>query len=62
MPSGAIREQRGVRVLFDMARDFVEMELHGVGVGERQSERRAPAASRTDRAKEIGVLIALIAC
>ena len=36
------------------------MELHhfGVGIGERQ--RRALALGRTDRAEEIGVLVALI--
>jgi hypothetical protein len=36
------------------------MQLHGGGVGEGQSERRALALRRADRAKEIGVLIALI--
>ena len=60
MPAGAIEQQRGVRAFFDMARDFIEMKLHhfGVGVGERQ--RRAFALGGTDRAEEIGVLVALV--
>ena len=60
MPSGAIEQQDGVRALRDMARDFIEMKLHGGGVGEGQGERRALAARRTDRAEEIGVFVALI--
>ena len=59
MPAGAVEQQYGVCALFDMARDFVEMELHhfGVDVGERQ--RRALALRRTDCAKEISVCVAL---
>ena len=44
----------------DLGGDLVEMELHHLGVGEGQRQRRAFAASGTDRAEEIGVLIALI--
>ena len=60
MPAGAIEQQNGMRAFFDMARDFVEMELHHfcVGVGERQ--RRALALGRADCAEEIGVLVALV--
>jgi len=60
MPSGAVEQQDGVRAHGDMARDFIEMKLHGGSVGEGQSERRALAARRTDRAEEIGILVALI--
>ena len=44
----------------DIARDFVEMKLHhvGVGIGKRQS--RSDAASGTDRAEQIGVVVALV--
>ena len=47
-------------VLGDIARDFVEVKLHhvGVGVGKRQS--RSDTASRTDRAEQIGVVVALV--
>ena len=44
----------------DVARDFVEVELHGVGVGVGQGERRADAARRADGAEQIGVLVALV--
>lgn len=46
--------------LCDMAADLVEVELHGVGVGEGQCERGARAAGGTDGAEEIGVLVALV--
>ena len=44
----------------DIARDFVEMKLHHVGVGMRKRQSRSDAAGRTDRAEQIGVVIALI--
>jgi hypothetical protein len=36
------------------------MELHHVGVGIGQRQRRPDAASRTDRAEQIGVVVALV--
>jgi hypothetical protein len=36
----------------DVARDFVELKLHHVGVGMRKRERRSDAASRADRAEQ----------
>ena len=60
MPSGAIEQQDRVRAPRDLARDFIEMELHGGGVGEGQGERRATTARRADRAEKIEVLVALI--
>ena len=44
----------------DVAADFLEMELHRVGVGKRQGQRRALAFCRADCAKEIGALVALV--
>jgi len=46
--------------LGDVARDFVEVELHHVSVGIRQREGGADAAGRADRAEQIGVVIALV--
>ena len=60
VPSGAVEQQNGVGALGDVARDFVEMELHREGVGEGQRERRALAPRRADRAEEIGVLVTLV--
>jgi hypothetical protein len=43
-----------------VARDFVKMELHRLGIGVRQSERCAFSVSRADGAEEIDVLVALV--
>ena len=51
MPSGAVEQQHGVGAFGDTAGDFFEMELHGLGVGEGQRERRADAARGTDGAE-----------
>ena len=51
MPSGPVEQQHGVGAFGDMARNFVEVELHGLGVGVGQRERRADAARRTDGAE-----------
>ena len=60
MPSGAVEQQHGVGALGDMAGDFIEMELHGLGVGEGQRKRGPDAAGGTNGAEQIGALIALI--
>ncbi len=60
MPSGAVEQQHGMGAVGDIARDFVEMKLHHVGVGMRKRQSRSDAAGRTDRAEQIGVVIALI--
>ena len=39
-PSGAVEQQRGMSALGDVARDFIEMKLHGGGVGEVSSNAR----------------------
>jgi len=49
-----------VGAIGDVARDFIEVELHHVGVGMRQREGRSDAASRADRAEQIGVVITLV--
>src|ERR1700690_2147738 len=60
MPSGAIEQQDGVGALSDIARDFVEVKLHHVGVCIGQRQSRSDTASRTDRAEQIGVVVALV--
>ena len=60
VPSGAVEQHHSVRALGDVARDFVEVELHRFGVGIGQRERRADAARRADGAEQIGVVVALI--
>jgi len=49
-----------VGALGDVARDFVEVELHHVSVGVGQHEGRPDAAGRADGAEQIGVVIALV--
>ena len=44
----------------DVERDFVEVELHHVGVGIGQRQRRPDAAGGADGAEQIGVVIALV--
>ena len=46
--------------LGDVARDFVEVELHHVSVGVGQREGRPDAPRWADRAEQIGVVIALV--
>jgi hypothetical protein len=60
VPSGPVEEQNSVGALGDVARDFVEVELHHVSVGVGQHEGRPDAAGRADRAKQIGVVVALV--
>jgi len=60
MPSGAIEQQDGVGALSDITGDLVEVKLHHVGVRVGQSESRSDTASRTDRAKQISVVVALV--
>jgi hypothetical protein len=60
MPSGAIEQQDGVCAFSDIARDLVEVKLHHVGVGVGQRQSRSDTASWTDRAEQIGVVVALI--
>lgn len=49
-----------MRALGDVPRYLVEMELHGMSVGERQGEGCSFAARGTDRTEQPGVFVALI--
>jgi hypothetical protein len=60
VPSGAVEQQHGMGAHGDVARDFVEVELHHGSVGVGQREGRADAAGRADRAEQIGVVVALV--
>jgi hypothetical protein len=46
--------------LGDIARDFIEVKLHHVGVGVGKRQRRPDATGGADRAEQIGVVIALV--
>jgi len=60
MPSGLVDKEDGVGVWFHLERDFFQMPLHGLGVAVGQNEGRAGAALRTDGAKDIDRLRALV--
>jgi hypothetical protein len=60
VPSGPVEQQHGVGPFGDVLRDFVEMELHRLGVGMGQGERCADAAGWANRSEQIGVFVALI--
>ena len=38
MPPGAIQQQDGMRASRDMAADFNQMQVHGLGIGLRQDK------------------------
>jgi hypothetical protein len=52
VPAGAVEQQDGMRAPFDGAGDLVEMELHGIGIGEGQRQSGACAPGRADRAEQ----------
>src|SRR5271166_3572747 len=61
MPTRPIKEQDGVTALRHLAADFLEMQIHRLGVGIRQDQSRADIATRTDGAENVGPFAALIA-
>ena len=46
--------------LGDVARYFIEVKLHHVGISIGQRQRRSHASRRADRAEQIGVVVALV--
>ena len=60
VPPGPVEKHHGVCALGDVAGDFVEVELHHVGVGIGKRQGRSDAPRWADRAEQIGVVVALI--
>ncbi len=60
MPSGPVHEQHGDCAGRDGAADFVQVFLHGVGIGVGHHQPGARAPRRTDGAKQIGVFVTLV--
>ena len=54
------RSRTSVGALGDVARDFVEVELHHVSVGVGQRERGPDAPGGTNGAEEVGAFVALV--
>ena len=61
VPPGPVDDDDSVRTFFNLAADFDEVSVHGMGVGAGHDQRRAHAARRTDGSKDIGAFIPLIA-
>lgn len=60
MPTGLIHEQHGVSAGRDVQRDLGEVQVHGVGVAERQDQAGRFALLRADRTEDVGGFGALI--
>src|SRR5215207_3533089 len=60
VPSGAVDGQHGMGARGDVGADLGQVQVHHVGVGERQHERGASAAGWADRAEQVGPGIALV--
>ena len=61
VPSGAVQCEHGERPRAHLRADFLQMQVHRVDIGTRENEPGANAAVRTDRAEQVGRLVALIA-
>jgi hypothetical protein len=60
VPAGAVEQERGMGSALHSAGDFVEMKLHGLGVGEGERQGGTGAAGRADGTKQVGALVALV--
>ena len=54
MPTGLIHEQHGLSAGRDAQCDLRQVQVHGVGVAERQDEAGRLALLRADRAEDAG--------
>ena len=61
MPAGAVEQNDGVAVGCNDAADLGEVQVHRFGVGLGQNQRSADIPRGTDRAEQIGPIVALIA-
>ena len=60
VPAGLVQHDDGVCAGRNLGGDFVEMQLHGLGVAARQDEAGTDAALGADGAEDIGRLGALV--
>src|SRR3954468_19756559 len=60
VPASAVEQQRGMGAPFDGAGDLVEVELHGLRVGEGQHQGGARAAGWADGAEQVRAFVALV--
>jgi hypothetical protein len=60
VPAGPVEQQDRMRSPGHLARDRIEVKLHGFSAGIGQSQTGTDAARRADRSEQIGTLIALV--
>ena len=61
MPTGAIADDHGAGAGADLGADFNEMQVHALGIGRGCDQGGADPARWADRAKQVGVVVAIIA-
>jgi hypothetical protein len=60
VPTGTVNDDDCMRAFFNLAADFNEVCVHGMGVGTRHDQRRSHAACGADGSGDIGTFIPLI--
>src|SRR5262249_25898247 len=60
VPAGLVEQDDSVRTRHDVARNLVQMLLHGPTIGVRKDQRGTDVASRADGTEDIGIRVALI--
>lgn len=60
VPTGPIEDQDAMCAFGNHEADFVEMRLHGLGVGTRHGDGRAHAPARADGAEQVGAAVTLV--
>lgn len=60
MPAGPVQQQHSVGALGDSEGNLVDVELHGLGIGEGQRQAGTDAPGRADGAEQIGAFVALV--
>ena len=61
MPTRAVQCHDSESARADPAADFLQMQVHGLGIGVRQHQTRPDTACRADSAEQGGTFVALIA-
>lgn len=61
VPTSAVHDDDGMCATGDVTADFDKVGVHRMGVGMWHDQRRTHAACRTNRSKDIGTFISLIA-
>ena len=61
VPARSVNDDDGMRAIGHLTADLDKVGVHGMGVGMRHDQGRTHTACRTNRSKDIGTFISLIA-